>query len=64
MLRHRELGFRSQPVKTLPYRGDAEPVPLLLLVSSMRGDIPWRRLIDDCVLPGHYVGTGVLTIRR
>ena len=49
MLRHRELGFRGQPVKTLPYRGDAEPVPLLLLVSSMRGDIPWRRLIDDRV---------------
>ncbi len=48
MLRHRELGFRSQPVKTLPYRGDGEPVPLLVLVSSMRGDIPWRRLIDDC----------------
>jgi len=49
MLHHRELGFRGQPVKTLPYRGDAEPVPLLLLVSSMRGDIPWRRLIDDRV---------------
>jgi tetratricopeptide (TPR) repeat protein len=49
MLRHRELGFRGQPVKTLPYRGDAEPVPLLLLVSSMRGDVPWRRLIDDRV---------------
>ncbi len=49
MLRHRELGFRSQPVKQLPYRGDAEPLPLLLLVSSMRGDIPWRRLIDDRV---------------
>jgi glutathione synthase/RimK-type ligase-like ATP-grasp enzyme len=49
MLRHRELGFRGHPMKTLPYRGDAEPVPLLLLVSSMRGDIPWRRLIDDHV---------------
>ena len=49
MLHHRELGFRSQPVKTLPYKGDGEPVPLLLLVSSMRGDIPWRRLIDDRV---------------
>jgi Tfp pilus assembly protein PilF len=49
MLHHRELGFRGQAVKTLPYRGDAEPVPLLLLVSSMRGDVPWRRLIDDRV---------------
>ena len=49
MLHHRTQGFRTQPVKTLPYRGDAEPVPLLLLVSSMRGDIPWRRLIDDRV---------------
>ena len=49
MLRHREQGFRGQAVRTLPYRGDAEPVPLLLLVSSMRGDIPWRRLIDDRV---------------
>jgi hypothetical protein len=49
MLHHRELGFRGQPVKTLPYRGDSEPIPLLLLVSSMRGDVPWRRLIDDRV---------------
>ncbi len=49
MLHHRELGFRGQPMRTLAYRGDAEPVPLLLLVSSMRGDIPWRRLIDDRV---------------
>lgn len=48
MLHHREQGFRNQPVKVFVYRGDAEPVPLLLLVSSMRGDIPWRRLIDDC----------------
>lgn len=49
MRHHRELGFRGQPVKTFAYRGDTEPVPLLLLVSSMRGDIPWRRLIDDRV---------------
>jgi tetratricopeptide (TPR) repeat protein len=49
MLHHRELGFRGQAVKRLAYRGDGEPVPLLLLVSSMRGDVPWRRLIDDRV---------------
>jgi len=49
MLHHRELGFRSRPVKIFACRGDAEPVPLLLLVSSIRGDIPWRRLIDDRV---------------
>jgi glutathione synthase/RimK-type ligase-like ATP-grasp enzyme len=49
MLYHREHGFRDQPLKGLAFRGDTEPVPLLLLISSMRGDIPWRRLIDDRV---------------
>jgi tetratricopeptide (TPR) repeat protein len=47
MRHHREQGFRGQPVQVLPFRGDAEAVPLLLLISTMRGDIPWRRLVDD-----------------
>ncbi len=44
---HRELGFRNQPMKTMPYRGHEEPIPILLIVSSAGGDLPWRRLVDD-----------------
>ncbi len=47
MMHHRERGFRGLPMRTFPYLGDAEPVPLLLLASSAGGDLPWPRLVDD-----------------
>jgi len=33
----------------LPYRGDGPPVSLLLLISSLGGNIPTRHLLDDRV---------------
>jgi glutathione synthase/RimK-type ligase-like ATP-grasp enzyme len=47
--RHRRQGFQHRPVTVLPYRGDGPPVTLLLLVSSLGGNIPTRNLLDDRV---------------
>jgi len=46
---HRKKGFQDRPVMALPYRGQGPPVPLLLLVSSIGGNIPTRYLLDDRV---------------
>jgi glutamate/tyrosine decarboxylase-like PLP-dependent enzyme len=53
--RHRRLGFQDRPVVTLPYRGEGPPVSLLLLVSSVGGNIPTRHLLDDRVFQTHVV---------
>ena len=47
--RHRRRGFGDRPVVELPYRGDGPPVRLLLLISSVGGNIPLRHLLDDRV---------------
>jgi hypothetical protein len=58
--RHQRLGLRDQRAAELPYRGEAEPVQVLLLVSGRRGDVPIRHLLDDrifrtfVVLPSVY----------
>ncbi len=58
--RHQRLGLRDQRANELPYRGEAEPVQVLLLVSGRRGDVPIRHLLDDkvfrtfVVLPSVY----------
>ena len=46
---HRRKGFEGRPVIALPYRGTGPPVSLLLLVSSVGGNIPTRCLLDDRV---------------
>jgi len=46
---HRRKGFEDRPVFALPYRGEGPPVSLLLLVSSVGGNIPTRNLLDDRV---------------
>jgi glutamate/tyrosine decarboxylase-like PLP-dependent enzyme len=46
---HRRKGFEDRPVFALPYRGEGPPVTLLLLVSSVGGNIPTRNLLDDRV---------------
>jgi aromatic-L-amino-acid decarboxylase len=46
---HRRKGFQDRPVVALPYRGEGPPVSLLLLVSSVGGNIPTRHLLDDRV---------------
>ena len=53
--RHRRKGFEDRPVFALPYRGSGPPVSLLLLVSSMGGNIPTRHLLDDRVFQTHVV---------
>lgn len=49
MRRHRALGFGAAPIETLPYLGESEPVPLLVLTSTPGGDIAWRKLVDQSV---------------
>jgi tetratricopeptide (TPR) repeat protein len=45
--RHQRLGHWDHRTTELPYRGEAEPVSLLLLTSGRRGDVPIRHLLDD-----------------
>jgi TPR repeat/Tetratricopeptide repeat len=58
--RHQRLGLRDYRATELPYRGEAQPVQVLLLVSGRRGDVPIRHLLDDqvfrtfVVLPNVY----------
>jgi glutamate/tyrosine decarboxylase-like PLP-dependent enzyme len=52
---HRRLGFQDRAVRTLPYRGQGPPVSLLLLVSSVGGNIPTRHLLDDRIFRTHVV---------
>ncbi|HEX3744532.1 MAG TPA: pyridoxal-dependent decarboxylase [Bryobacteraceae bacterium] len=53
--RHRRLGFQDRAVRTLPYRGQGPPVSLLLLVSTVGGNIPTRHLLDDRIFQTHVV---------
>ena len=47
--RHRRQGFANRAVQRLPYRGQGAPVSLLLLISSVGGNIPTRNFLDDRV---------------
>ena len=57
---HQRLGHWDRQPTELPYRGETEPVNVLLLVSGRRGDVPIRHLLDDkifrtfVVLPNVY----------
>ncbi len=44
---HQRAGFRAGAVTVLPYRGQQEPVPVLLLVSAAKGNAPFQLLLDD-----------------
>ncbi len=46
---HRDKGFGSTPIVTLPWHGRNRPRPLLILTSAMEGNIPWRLLVDQDV---------------
>lgn len=43
---HRDMGFGKQPLSTMDYRGQNDPIQLLILASASEGNIPWRFLID------------------
>jgi glutathione synthase/RimK-type ligase-like ATP-grasp enzyme len=44
---HREAGFRGAAVTTLPYRGDGEPIRVLVLVSASAGNTRTDAFLDD-----------------
>ncbi len=44
---HRDKGFRGHPLLTLDYRGQGNPVPLLVLASATGGNVPWYSLINQ-----------------
>jgi tetratricopeptide (TPR) repeat protein len=44
---HRQRGFSRHSVVSLPYRGDAEPVRVLMLAATNQGNIPIERHLDD-----------------
>jgi glutamate/tyrosine decarboxylase-like PLP-dependent enzyme len=52
---HRRMGFQDRALRSLPYRGQGPPVSLLLLVSSVGGNIPTRHLLDDRVFQTHVL---------
>lgn len=58
--RHQRLGHWDHRATELPYRGESQPVSVLLLTSGRRGDVPIRHLLDDkvfrtfVVLPNVY----------
>ena len=52
---HQRLGFHRKNLFTNIYRGDAPPVPVLLLVSSSGGNTPIEKLLDDTVFQSHVL---------
>lgn len=45
--RHRDKAFKNNFLTTLPYRGDAPGIPVLLLISAAGGNIPTASILDD-----------------
>jgi tetratricopeptide (TPR) repeat protein len=52
---HRRLGFERKSVFKNPYRGTAQPIPVILLVSSTGGNTPIEKLLDDSIFETHVV---------
>ena len=46
---HRDKAYRGRSITTVPYRGAQPPLPILLLVSALDGNIPTRQFLDDGV---------------
>ena len=44
---HRESGFKNQSISVFPYRGKVPPINLLMLFSTVGGNIPFLHHIDD-----------------
>ena len=44
---HLKAGFRHGAVTVLPYRGQQQPIPVLLLVSAAQGNAPFQAFLDD-----------------
>jgi len=52
---HQEKAFGQKALFPSPFRGDAEPIPVLLLVSSTGGNTPIEKLIDDRIFQTYVV---------
>lgn len=48
-LEHQRIGYRDRAVIELPYRGDAPPIRVLMLISANGANVPIRHLLDDRV---------------
>jgi glutathione synthase/RimK-type ligase-like ATP-grasp enzyme len=46
---HQKKGYALQPVSYSTYWGRGEPIPILILVSALGGNIPWRLILDHGV---------------
>jgi glutathione synthase/RimK-type ligase-like ATP-grasp enzyme/lipoprotein NlpI len=46
---HQRAGHWDSRPTELPYRGESDPVSVLLLTSGRRGDVPIRHLLDDSI---------------
>jgi len=53
--RHQRKAFTQKALFPSSYRGDAEPIPVLLLVSSTGGNTPIEKLIDERVFQTYVV---------
>jgi hypothetical protein len=52
---HQEKAFGQNSLFPSPFQGDAEPIPVLLLVSSTGGNTPIERLVDDRIFHTYVV---------
>ena len=52
---HQEKGFRQKTIFPSRFRGDSEPVAVLLLVSSTGGNTPLEKLLDAQVFQTYVV---------
>ncbi len=44
---HRRLGFQNRSIIEQPYRGDGEPIRVLMLASANEANAPLERFLDD-----------------
>jgi Tfp pilus assembly protein PilF len=60
---HRDIGFGGRALSYMDYQGQEEPVPLLILASSIGGNIPWRFLIDQGLFQTTIIATEYFDIQ-
>jgi aromatic-L-amino-acid decarboxylase len=54
---HQEKAFAANALFPSSYRGDGEPIPVLLLVSSTGGNTPIEKLVDERIFQSYVVVT-------
>ena len=52
---HRSKAMAKQCIFRSPFRGDAEPIPILLLVSSTGGNTPIEKLLDERIFQTYVI---------